>query len=852
MSTIHVIPPQARDSLMTIIEEQNQKPEALQATINERHMNVIPAREYIKDNITWCLRNMKSNLTIYIKDCHWPTLAVCQDLDLPQEIIQIIINPIQEELKANGEEKDEKDAMIQELRNIILELRKENLLWKEGKESSKQQTATLTEVSRQDKINQEEIRERRRRVRVPTFANGSVQKAKDWLAEYKSVCYYLHFSEQEQLDDLQVRFKGPALSWYMYLLPEIKRDWTKLEKAFIKYFAGGENTVEAALNELKHIKQGKTRMVVFAQQFREVARRAEMYSERQLIGYFKTAVNPEMTRAIIYRGPTTYSEAVNICIEVESDLLIQAENKTTYSPRYPELSTQEKEDKAMDIQNYQSKSNLRNPCEVRSIRCYKCNKKGHMKKDCRIKTGNQKRYQSQNNQDMQTSKREVNNENNYKEPDINIFSQFLQANNNAEIEDTSDLSNRRFMIRVQTTQGEEDVLIDTGSTMCSIAEEDAHRLDLPRYSCPAQVIRYGNSTIQTINEKAILEFTFENDIISTAHLYAVKNQNEHIILGMDWMIKEDIVLYPGKKSIGKIQASNNNAELVEQLLNDNPDLTMETETQSITTAPYKHRIDTRNALPCVTRDYRRSETENQAIQKEVEEMLKKKVIVPSTSDWCSPVVLIRKPDGRFRFCVDYRGLNKITVKDKYPLPRISELLDKLHGSYYFSTVDLKSGYWQLPLDEKDAKKTAFVANGSLYEFTCMPFGIVNGPSSFMRFMHIVLRGVPRTMVYLNDIIIYSPSAQQHEDDLKMVFKRLDLYNHKISAKKCQFFKREVKFLGFLVSGEGIRSDPDKVAVIKTWPTPTSVKQLMRFLGFCAFYHKFLKDLSSTARPLYKL
>ncbi|KAG0738062.1 hypothetical protein G6F16_010624 [Rhizopus arrhizus] len=646
------------------------------------------------------------------EDCHWPTLAVCQDLDLPQEIIQIIINPIQEELKANGEEKDEKDAMIQELRNIILELRKENLLWKEGKESSKQQTATLTEVSRQDKINQEEIRERRRRVRVPTFANGSVQKAKDWLAEYKSVCYYLHFSEQEQLDDLQVRFKGPALSWYMYLLPEIKRDWTKLEKAFIKYFAGGENTVEAALNELKHIKQGKTRMVVFAQQFREVARRAEMYSERQLIGYFKTAVNPEMTRAIIYRGPTTYSEAVNICIEVESDLLIQAENKTTYSPRYPELSTQEKEDKAMDIQNYQSKSNLRNPCEVRSIRCYKCNKKGHMKKDCRIKTGNQKRYQSQNNQDMQTSKREVNNENNYKEPDINIFSQFLQANNNAEIEDTSDLSNRRFMIRVQTTQGEEDVLIDTGSTMCSIAEEDAHRLDLPRYSCPAQVIRYGNSTIQTINEKAILEFTFENDIISTAHLYAVKNQNEHIILGMDWMIKEDIVLYPGKKSIGKIQASNNNAELVEQLLNDNPDLTMETETQSITTAPYKHRIDTRNALPCVTRDYRRSETENQAIQKEVEEMLKKKVIVPSTSDWCSPVVLIRKPDGRFRFCVDYRGLNKITVKDKYPLPRISELLDKLHGSYYFSTVDLKSGYWQLPLDEKDAKKTAFVANGS--------------------------------------------------------------------------------------------------------------------------------------------
>lgn len=354
------------------------------------------------------------------------------------------------------------------------------------------------------------------------------------------------------------------------------------------------------------------------------------------------------------------------------------------------------------------------------------------------------------------------------------------------------------------------------------------------------------------NQKAVFKFKFNNEK-STAHLYVVQKQNERIILGMDWMIMEDIVLHPGSRQISKAKICNvNNADMVEELLYRHSGLTEESEFQTITNAPYKHRIDTGDSLPSVTRDYRRSEMENQAINKEVQKMLKKKVIVPSSSDWCSSVVLIKKPDESFRFCVDYRGLNKLTVKDKYPLPRISELLDRLQGSRYFSTIDLKSGYWQLPLDERDAKKTAFMANGSLYEFTCLPFGVVNGPSSFMRFMHTVLRGLPRTMVYLDDVIVFSESEEQHMEDLANVLKRLDSYNLKISAKKCQFFQTEVEFLGFLVSGEGIRSDPEKVNVIKEWPQPTTAKQLMRFLGFCAFYHKFLKDLSMTAKPLYNL
>lgn len=324
---------------------------------------------------------------------------------------------------------------------------------------------------------------------------------------------------------------------------------------------------------------------------------------------------------------------------------------------------------------------------------------------------------------------------------------------------------------------------------------------------------------------------------------------------VDWFHGEDIILYLKRNQVALASQIQNAMNGIEETIEQKyPALVREEEQQTLTNVPYQYRIETvPNAIPFVGHDYRRSVLENKAITEEVEKMLKKGVIKPRKSDWCSPVVLIKKPDGSCRFCIDYRGLNKLTIKDKYPIPRILELLDQLQGSHYFSTIDLKSGYWQLPLAEEDQKKTAFTANGRLYEFTCLPFGVANGPSNFMRFMHTVLKGLPRCMVYLDDVILHSRSKEEHLEDLHRVLEqRLQSCNLKISMKKCQFFKHEVKFLEFLVSGNGIRSNPENTKVIKTWPVPTGTKALMRFLGFCVFYHKFIKDLSITAKPLYNL
>lgn len=274
----------------------------------------------------------------------------------------------------------------------------------------------------------------------------------------------------------------------------------------------------------------------------------------------------------------------------------------------------------------------------------------------------------------------------------------------------------------------------------------------------------------------------------------------------------------------------NEASLKEEF----PELIPKGELQIITNAPYQHRIETGEASPVVSCDYRRSFVENEAIKTEVKKMLAAGVIVPSTSGWRSPVVLIKKPNGELRFCIDYRELNKVTVKDKYPLPRITDLLYTLHGSKFFSTIDLKAGYWQLPLDPKDAKKTAFTADGQLYEFRCLPFGVVNGPPSLMRLMNGVLQGLKNTLVYQDDVIIYTATPEEHEEALRLVLTLLMEYILKISISKCKFFQTEVPFLGFLVSGNGIRSNPEKVKVMQEWPTPTNAKGPSKFLGLCAF------------------
>ncbi|XP_019888240.1 uncharacterized protein LOC109611168 [Ooceraea biroi] len=215
------------------------------------------------------------------------------------------------------------------------------------------------------------------------------------------------------------------------------------------------------------------------------------------------------------------------------------------------------------------------------------------------------------------------------------------------------------------------------------------------------------------------------------------------------------------------------------------------------------------------------------VDKIIEGMKEQGVIEESQSPWVSPAVMVKKKDGTIRFCVDYRKLNDVTVKDSYPLPRIDDILDQLAGNTWFTTLDLKSGYWQVSLASKDKEKTAFSIGRGLWQFTVMPFGLYNAPATFERLMEKVLHGLLMRVcfVYLDDVIIYGKTFEEMLENLRKVFQRIRAANLKVNPKKCAFLRREVKYLGHVASAQGIVTDPEKISAVVTWPPPRTRKQV---------------------------
>jgi hypothetical protein len=258
--------------------------------------------------------------------------------------------------------------------------------------------------------------------------------------------------------------------------------------------------------------------------------------------------------------------------------------------------------------------------------------------------------------------------------------------------------------------------------------------------------------------------------------------------------------------------------------------------------------------PISKRPYRMPINELVELKKQIAELQAKRFIQPSSSPWGAPVLFVEKKDGTQRMCIDYQSLNEVTIKNKYPFPRIEDLFDQMKGASIFSKIDLRSGYHQLKIWESDIPKTAFRTRYGLYEYTVMSFGLTNAPTYFMYLMNKVFMEYldKFIVVFIDDILIFSKTMEEHEEHLRLVLEKLRYNQLYAKFSKCEFWLTEVAFLGHIISAGGVYIDPGKVNDVLNWMPPTTVSEIRSFLGLAGYYRRFIKDFSKIAKPMMKL
>ncbi|MCW4250032.1 MAG: RNase H-like domain-containing protein [Candidatus Thiodiazotropha endolucinida] len=305
----------------------------------------------------------------------------------------------------------------------------------------------------------------------------------------------------------------------------------------------------------------------------------------------------------------------------------------------------------------------------------------------------------------------------------------------------------------------------------------------------------------------------------------------------------------------KIDSDNLNADQLlraKQVLGDWSHIFSTGPTDLGRTDAVKHKINLTDNVPFKDPYRRIPPALYEEVRQHLKEMIEADAIRPSSSPYSSNVVLVRKKDGSLRFCIDFRKLNSRTIKDAYTLPRIDDTIDTLLGAKFFSKLDLRSGYWQVEIDEADKYKTAFtVGNLGFFECNRMAFGLTNAPATFQRLMERCMgeMNLKECLIFLDDILIFSETFEEHISRLEAVFSRLNHHGLKLKASKCEFFKSSVRYLGHVVSEKGVETDPDKIESLISWPQPNNVKELRSFLGFTGYYRRFIKDYARIVKPL---
>jgi len=432
------------------------------------------------------------------------------------------------------------------------------------------------------------------------------------------------------------------------------------------------------------------------------------------------------------------------------------------------------------------------------------------------------------------------------------------------------------------------VLIDSGSTTSFISQAIVDQLQLLTLKLVNQSVQVANGeTLQCTAVAANCSWTTDSQLF-THDLKVLPLHSYDIIVGKDWLEKFSPMKVDWKLKWMQIPVGTQTVtlhgcpdlqspELMFQLLAAEQDTTSSSDhsllptdiqkilddfptvcappTQLPPIRPYDHSIpQIQGARPVNIRPYHYPPALKDEIESQVAQMLQHGLIQSSNSSFSSPVLMVRKKDGSWRFCIDYRYLNDLTVKGTYPIPVFEQLMDELSGARWFSILDLYAGYHQVRLKEGEEYKTAFSTHSGHFEFRVMAFGLTGAPNTFQHAMNCTLSSLLRkcVIVFFDDILVFSPTYEQHLLDLRKVFALLKSEHWHIKLTKCHFAQQQLSYLGHIISADGIATDPAKIEAIVSWPVPANVRELRSFLGLAGFYRKFIKHFAIITRPLTNL
>uniref|UniRef100_A0A2S2NFW4 RNA-directed DNA polymerase n=1 Tax=Schizaphis graminum TaxID=13262 RepID=A0A2S2NFW4_SCHGA len=428
-------------------------------------------------------------------------------------------------------------------------------------------------------------------------------------------------------------------------------------------------------------------------------------------------------------------------------------------------------------------------------------------------------------------------------------------------------------VELEFRSGFVTALLDSQAQKSYVTPKIAQKFGTHTIGLPTSVRMADGHTVQTLGIYTFVTRIGDLDVAFTAA--ALENLFCDILLGHDFLVENEVswdyttcTIHLGSKrrttACWKGRVNNKKpppdltqleingdthtrAEL-EDVLNKYPEVFSEKVGR---TKLIEHDILLKNKTPIALKPYPYPHTKQTIIDDMVRDIEEQGLVEPSTSPWAAPVVLAKKKDGSARLCIDYRRLNDVTESDAYPMPDLNKLIRQMRGARIFSVLDLRSGYWQVPLNQNARKYTAFRTRRGLYHFRVLPFGLKNSPMTFARLMNEVLRGYidDFVQVYLDDIVVFSMNTDDHRHHLDNILERLKRYGLTCNTGKCRIGSTEISFLGHLINSEGIEKQPEKLEGIKHFPTPTKVRDLRKFLGVCNWYSQFVDNYADTIAPL---